>query len=157
VTEAPSLPVASAGAFDGRRHLLAVRVYYEDTDLSGVVYHAGYVRFFERGRSDSLRCAGVHHAELLAGDPPLAFAVTKLAIAFKAPARIDDSLVVETRFLAAAGVRMQIDQRIWRGDVLLVEASVEAVCIDLQGRPKRLPKAVQEKLAPFVALSAPAD
>lgn len=145
------LPVASAGAFEGTRHLLPVRVYYEDTDLSGVVYHAGYVRFMERGRSDALRCTGIHHAELLRLDPPQAFAVTRLAMAFKAPARIDDSLVVETRFLALPGIRMQIAQRILRGDSVLVEADVEAVGIDLTGRPRRLSANIRDRLAPFLA------
>ena len=66
----------SAGRFDGRVHVLPARVYYEDTDFTGVVYHANYLRFFERGRSDFLRVAGVHHSELLAGAEPLGFAVT---------------------------------------------------------------------------------
>ena len=74
----PTVPQPTSGVFRGRDHLLPVRVYYEDTDFSGVVYHANYVRYFERGRSDFLRLAGVSHADLFAGETPLAFAVTRI-------------------------------------------------------------------------------
>jgi acyl-CoA thioester hydrolase len=91
----------SAGWVEGREHVLPVRVYYEDTDLSGLVYHANYVRYFERGRSDFLRTGGVHHAELLARPDPVAFAVTRMEIDFRRGARIDDALLVRTSYDAA--------------------------------------------------------
>src|ERR1700749_4594833 len=96
----------SAGHIVGREHRLPVRVYYEDTDFTGVVYHANYARYFERGRSDFLRLAGVRPAELLAGGAPTAFTVTKLSIAFLGAARIDDALIVRTTFEYARGARL---------------------------------------------------
>src|SRR5690349_24594996 len=105
----------SAGRFDGRLHHLPVRIYYEDTDFSGLVYHANYLRFFERGRSDFLRLAGIHHNQLLSGAEPLAFAVNKIAVEFHKPARIDDALLVNTAFEAIKGPRIFIAQKLMRG------------------------------------------
>lgn len=139
----------SAGWFEGREHCLAVRVYYEDTDFTGLVYHANYARYFERGRSDFLRLAGVRHAELLAGEDPLAFTVTRLSIDFRAAARIDDALIVRTAYSEPRGVRLLIRQRIVRDAVLVCEAAVEVVCIGLNGRPKRPPQALVQALSPW--------
>src|SRR3954466_1901372 len=93
----------SMGWLEGKTHLLPVRVYYEDTDFTGVVYHANYLRYFERGRSDFLRLAGVSHTDLAQGRDPTAFAVTQMAIAFKRAARVDDALVVRTEYQAVRG------------------------------------------------------
>ncbi len=136
-----------AGSWQGGAHHLPVRVYYEDTDFTGIVYYANYLKFFERGRTDALRTAGISHAELLQADPPLGFAVRKVIVEYHAPARIDDALMVETRFASLSGVRMQIEQAIRREGVLLASAEVEAVCIDMEGRPKRLPAGLKEALA----------
>ena len=144
MTEEPS-----AGWLEGIEHVLPVRIYYEDTDFTGVVYHGGYVRFFERGRTDFLRLAGVSHAGLLERPDPLAFTVVKLAIEFKRPARIDDALQVRTLYRAAKGPRLYIGQRILRGEALIAEAEVEAACIDLAGRPRRPPADLVQALAPY--------
>jgi acyl-CoA thioester hydrolase len=130
-------PQPTSGHFVGRVHVLPVRIYYEDTDMTGIVYHANYLRYFERGRSDFLRSVGVHHTALLQRDPPMAFAITGIDTAFKMPARIDDCLVVHTTFDSLKGVRLTISQKIMRGADLIATADVGAVCIDLQGRPKR--------------------
>ena len=127
----------SSGRFEGRIHVLAVRIYYEDTDMSGIVYHANYLKYFERGRSDFLRSVGIHHSDLLKRDPPLAFAITAIDSKFKMAARIDDCLVVRTCFDTLKGVRLGISQSIWRGEELIATADVAAVCIDLQGKPRR--------------------
>jgi acyl-CoA thioester hydrolase len=116
-----------------------------------VVYHGGYVRFFERGRTDFLRLAGVHHAALLERPDPLAFTVTRLAIDFRHPARIDDALQVRTRYEAARGPRLFIRQKILRGETLVAEAEVEAACIDLAGRARRPPADLVAALKPFFA------
>lgn len=118
---------------------LPIRIYYEDTDFSGVVYHAAYLKFFERGRTEALRACGIHHSELLARDEPLAFAVRKMTTEWLIPAKIDDMLEVRTRFVSAKGARMILSQEIWRDDVLLARAEVEAACMSLTGRPRRLP------------------
>lgn len=143
-----------SGEVIDREHRLPVRVYYEDTDFTGVVYHGAYVRFFERGRSDYLRCIGIDHAELMA-DQATAFSVTKMTVAFRRPARIDDALLVRTRFARTAGARLYFSQRIMRGDDLVAEADVEAVCIDPSGRARRPPRTLVEIVTPYLSGETP--
>jgi acyl-CoA thioester hydrolase len=137
------------GWLEGREHVLPVRIYYEDTDFTGVVYHGGYVRFFERGRTDFLRVAGIGHAALLQRPDPLAFTVTKLAIEFRRAARIDDALQVRTRYQAVRGPRLFVAQRILRGEELIAEAEVVAACIDPSGRARRPPADLVSALSPY--------
>ncbi|MBX3477065.1 MAG: tol-pal system-associated acyl-CoA thioesterase [Brevundimonas sp.] len=129
---------------------MPVRVYYEDTDFTGLVYHANYIRYFERGRSDFLRAAGVGHAELLEGDQPLAFVVAEMAVKFLKPARIDDALVVRTLYQRIRGPRLMIDQTVTRGDEVLCAAAVTAVCIHPDGRPRRPTQALLDKVRPWL-------
>jgi acyl-CoA thioester hydrolase len=143
-------PVPSVGGFDGSEHLLPVRVYYEDTDFTGVVYHASYLKFFERGRTEFLRAAGVEHRALLEASDPAAFAVTRLSIQYRAPAKVDDALIVRTSFRYGRGIRMEARQRLFREADLLCDAEVEIVCIRPDGRPRRAPDPMRERLAPFV-------
>jgi acyl-CoA thioester hydrolase len=147
---------ASPGRFHGREHSLAVRVYYEDTDFTGVVYHANYLRYFERGRSDFLRLAGIDHTALLGRANPCAFAVTRMTIEFLRPARIDETLTVFTAYDSFRGARLLIRQRIGRGPETIASADVEAVCIAPSGRPMRPPRDLVELLAPrLLVLAAP--
>jgi len=145
----------SAGVFEGSEHVLPARVYYEDTDLTGVVYHANYLRYFERGRSDFLRLAGVDHASLLARDDPAAFTVTRITITFHQAARIDDALEVRTRFQHRRRVRLHAVQRILRGGVLLSTAEVEVVCIGPDGRVRRPPAELVAALTPLLSPESP--
>jgi acyl-CoA thioester hydrolase len=145
----------SSGAFEGREHVLPVRVYYEDTDFTGVVYHASYLRFFERGRTEFLRAVGVEHAELLKLAEPCAFALTKIAVAFLRAARVDDALEVRTKYHSVRGVRIGAAQRIVRDGAPIAEADVEVVCIRLDGRPRRPPPLLTERMAPFLSGAAP--
>jgi len=135
-------PAPTSGTWTDGVHTLPVRVYYEDTDFTGVVYYANYLKFLERGRTDALRAAGVAHSELLEAEPALGFAVRKITAEYLIPARIDDALTVETRVTEAKGARIGFGQRILRGDGVLLTAQVDAACIDMAGRPKRLPKGV---------------
>ncbi|SFJ38850.1 (3S)-malyl-CoA thioesterase [Aquamicrobium aerolatum DSM 21857] len=123
-------------------HRLMARVYYADTDFSGVVYHARYLEFLERGRSDFLRLAGVHHTELAEGKhgEKLVWVVRRMEIDFKAPAKIDDVLTIDTRTESLSGARIFMAQQIRRGDEVLIEARVEAAIISESGRPRRFPK-----------------
>ncbi|WBQ10120.1 tol-pal system-associated acyl-CoA thioesterase [Hyphomonadaceae bacterium ML37] len=139
-----------AGQWREGAHRLPVRVYYEDTDFTGVVYYANYLKFLERGRTDALRTAGVSHSDLLELDTPLGFAVRRITVDYIAPARIDDALVVETRFTEARGARLAVSQRILKEGAVLITAQVEAACIDLAGRPKRLPAATRDSLARLI-------
>jgi len=145
----------SAGRFEGREHRLAVRVYYEDTDFTGVVYHANYLRFLERGRSDYLRLAGVSHTALLERPDPGAFVITRIAVDFKRAARIDDALVVRTTYDTVKGPRMWISQAITRGDEVIATAEVEAACIRPDGRPRRPPPELLHSLGPLLLPPAP--
>ncbi|MET0183152.1 MAG: YbgC/FadM family acyl-CoA thioesterase [Caulobacterales bacterium] len=148
------LDFPTAGRFDGCAHLLPVRIYYEDTDFSGLVYHANYLRYFERGRSDFLRCAGVDHTTLLGSESPTALTVTRMTLDFIRPARVDDALLVRTVYENVKGPRIFIAQAIWRGDEEIASAAVEACCISLTGRPKKPPLLLVERLKPFLERSA---
>ena len=132
------------GTLTAEGHRLLARVYYADTDFSGVVYHARYLEFLERGRTDFLRLKGVHHTALEEGQlgEPIVWIVRRMEIDFRLPARIDDMLVIETSVTEASGARVTMQQRIQRqnGDVL-IEARVEAALINKQGRPRRMPAA----------------
>ena len=140
----------SAGRFEGRTHLLPVRIYYEDTDFTGLVYHANYLRYFERGRSDFLRLAGMAHSALLEGAEPLGFAVNKIALDFLKPARIDDALVAKTTFDTVKGPRIFISQTLEREGEILVRAEVQVCCISLTARPRKPPAMLLEALKPFL-------
>ncbi len=144
----------SAGRFEGRVHHLPVRIYYEDTDFTGLVYHANYLRFFERGRSDFLRLAGIDHSALLQGAEPLGFAVNKMTLEFLKPARIDDAPVVKTAFETMKGPRIFIAQTLERlgertGEIL-VRAEVQVCCISLTGQPRKPPAMLLGRLKPFL-------
>lgn len=125
-------------------HVFPVRIYYEDTDFSGFVYHAAYLKFFERGRTEFLRSLGIHHAEL--AQEGLAFAVRRMEIDFRQPASIDDALTVVTRVASASGARLTLEQVIRRADVDLVSATVVVAAIRLGGGAARLPAALRERL-----------
>jgi len=138
-----------AGYLDGREHVLPVRVYYEDTDFTGVVYHGNYVRYFERGRSDFLRVVGVSHVSLLDRADQAAFTVVRMEIDFRRPARIDDGLAVRSSCARAKGPRLYFDQKIMRGEELIAQAVVEVACIDMSGRPRKPPTGLMETLRPL--------
>ncbi len=123
-------------------HRLSARVYYADTDFSGLVYHARYLEFLERGRSDYLRLCGVHHTELAAGaaGERIVWVVRRMEIDFRAPARMDDVVTIETRTADISGARITMAQTIRRGPVVLIEAIVEAAIVGEGGRPRRFPK-----------------
>ncbi|MGH6761319.1 MAG: YbgC/FadM family acyl-CoA thioesterase [Phyllobacterium sp.] len=131
-----------AGELTVTGHRLEARVYYADTDFSGVVYHARYLEFLERGRTDYLRLLDVHHAELADGSlgEPLVWVVRRMEIDFKASAKIDDIVVIETRTLDISGARVRMAQTLSRDGVTLVEAVVEAALVNGAGRPRRMPR-----------------
>ncbi len=142
--------VKGLGRFDGKTHILPIRIYYEDTDLSGVVYHANYLRFMERGRSEYFRCAGVTRLAMLDDPEPTAWTIRKAQLEYFRPARVDDLLEVRTAAVGLTGVRMIADQKIYCRGALLMHGSVEACIITLSGRPRRIPKDVHDKLSPLL-------
>ena len=125
-----------SGRIEGNIHILPVRVYYEDTDFSGAVYHANYLKFCERARSDCLRLLGIHHSEM---HGTASFVVRRMVCDFLKPALIDNLLEVETSFIEFAGARMELTQTVMRAGEKLFEAQVTVALVDGQGRPKRLP------------------
>src|SRR5215468_1603916 len=133
----------------GRRHVLPVRVYFEDTDFSGLVYHATYLRWCERGRSDFLRLMGNDHQALSAGAggrEPAAFVVRRMHLEYLKPARIDEVLEVSTRAKETTAATLTLDQRISRNGVDLFTAEVMVVLISASGKPQRLATALREAL-----------
>lgn len=143
-----------SGRFNGPRHLFAVRVYYEDTDLSGIVYHANYLRWFERARSDMLRLLGIdQRAALEAGEG--AYAVAGLTIRYAAPARLDDAVVIESTALELGAASVRLNQRACRGDTLLAEAQVRVGFISPEGRPRRQPAGWREAFTKLLPAENP--
>lgn len=148
-TAEPRAP--ASGWFEEKTFVFPLRVYYEDTDLSGVVYHATYLRFMERGRSEFLRSAGLRHQGMLDADEPLVWAIRHISIDYRRPARVDEALEVRTKVGDLSGVRMRLNQEVRRGGDLLTSAEVEACVVTLDGNPKRIPGHVAKKLATFMA------
>ncbi|MFT4097379.1 MAG: tol-pal system-associated acyl-CoA thioesterase [Rhodoblastus sp.] len=130
-------------------HRLPIRVYYEDTDFSGVVYHASYLRFMERGRTELLRDLGIHQQAIHSGatdHKPFAFVVRGMNIEFLKAAKMDDMLVVETSAKEVKGASAILAQRVLRGEEVLVTADVRVAAV-ADGKPARLPAEVREKLS----------
>ncbi|UWQ22532.1 tol-pal system-associated acyl-CoA thioesterase [Jannaschia sp. W003] len=122
-------------------HRWPIRVYYEDVDLAGIVYYANYLRFIERARSEMVREAGIDQAVMRADG--LVFAVRRVEADYLRPARYDDRLEVETRMGTVSRARFTMLQTVRRDGEPLLEAVVEVVCMDLEGRPRRIPEAVR--------------
>lgn len=144
----PDTPSNLAGKLTTRGHELAVRVYFEDTDFTGVVYHARYLHFFERGRSDFLRLKEINHVKLEEGlfGEPLYFIVKSISLDFAAPSHIDDILIVETVVTDCKGVRLMMQQKILRNQLVIAKADVTVVLINKDGKPRRLPDGLVQAL-----------
>ena len=128
-------------------HHLALRVYYEDTDFSGYVYHANYLKFCERARSDLIRLLGFDQNALADGDSKMFFVIRKMNCDFLRPARFEDIITVESRAGEIGGARFQVLQKVMRGDEALFTADVAAVLIDGRGRPRRIPAGMALKFS----------
>ncbi len=137
------------GHMAGKVHILPVSIYYEDTDLSGFVYHANYLRYMERGRTEFFRLAGISRARLEDAEPT-AWTIRRVAVDYHRPARLDDVLEVHTTLAGLSGARLLVVQKVFCGSVLLVAGRIEACITTLTGKPRRLPKNVAVVLAPFI-------
>ena len=127
------------GRLAGPVHHYALRVYFEDTDVAGIVYYANYLRFMERARSDMLRAIGVdQRAALESGEG--VYAVAEVSIRYHAPARLGDDLVIRTEIEGIRAASVDIHQRVMRGDSLLADARVKAAFLTSDGRPQRQPR-----------------
>lgn len=134
-----------AGRRDGAIHVLPIRVYFEDTDAGGVVYHANYLKYCERARTECLRLLGIHQS----GFEDMGFVVRRMVCDFLKPAKLDDLLEVETRFLEMGGARLELDQRVMLNGNSLFTARVTVALIDGRGRPRRLPPSMAAALKSF--------
>ncbi|MEX2518472.1 MAG: tol-pal system-associated acyl-CoA thioesterase [Paracoccaceae bacterium] len=126
-------------------HEASFRVYYEDTDMAGVVYYANYLKYIERARSDALRDAGVDQRAMR--DAGLVFVVTRLEADYLSPARYDDVIRIETETEAARGASAILAQRVFRGATPLFRSRVTFACMTIEGRPARLPAKTRAALA----------
>ncbi len=131
-------------------HQITIRVYYEDTDLAGVVYYANYLRFIERARTEALRDLGIDQAALKR-ERGLVFVVCRLTIDYLAPAVFDDLLEVRTRVTRLRGASLEMAQEVWRGETCLSRAAVTIACMGGDRRPQRLPGDVRDRLGGLVA------
>lgn len=130
-----------AGRIRNSVHIMPIRVYYEDTDAGGVVYHARYVAFCERARSDCLRLLGIRQSEL----DGLKFLVRRMTCDFLRPAQLDDLLEVETLFADMTGARVEIGQQVMLNGNTLFRAEVTVALVDGRGRPRRLPPEIRQR------------
>lgn len=135
----------SVGFHHGISHSFPLRVYYEDTDAAGMVYHANYLKFAERGRSEMLRCLGFPHRKLGA-EEGVGFAVRRCTIEYLAPARLEDALTVVTTLTGIGGATLTANQQIRRNDLLLADLDIVVACVGRDGRPRRLPRALRAAL-----------
>jgi acyl-CoA thioester hydrolase len=148
------LPAASGGCVLGDAHYYPLRVFYEDTDVSGVVYHANYLRWFERARSDLLRVLGIEQRGAIeAGEG--AYAVAEMTIRYRAPARLDDEVIIRTRVEEMGAASCQMCQEAFRNDSLLAAAKVRIGFVSPQGRPRRQPEAWRIAFDAFLAGKGP--
>ncbi len=135
---------------DGPSHILPVRVYYEDTDAGGVVYHTSYLRFCERGRTDFLRLLGTDARALIDGSDshePAAFVVRRMVVDYYRPARMDDMLEVVTRLKEVGGASLTLAQAVMHGDQRIMEADVMVVLISVSGKPLRMSETMRHAFA----------
>jgi acyl-CoA thioester hydrolase len=152
MTQPRSVDGPLAGWFEGAIHYLPLRIYYEDTDASGLVYHANYLRYMERARSDVTRLLGFDQKEMLSHSEHerLFFAVRAIEIDYLKPARLDDAVMMETRHTAISAVQGRVRQRLWRGQDLLIDARVHAAFLGGDGRPRRMPAPMREAFEALV-------
>lgn len=138
-----------SGHIEGTRHVLPIRVYYEDTDAAGIVYYANYLKFAERGRTEFLRLAGIDQSRLR-DERGIFFAVRKAEVEYLRPARLDDVLRVETQLTNLSAVRIDALQSIRRAGEELARVLMRVVCLKVDGRPGRMPKDIAERFLPYV-------
>jgi acyl-CoA thioester hydrolase len=141
-----------AGRIEGETHVLPICIYFEDTDFTGYVYHANFLKFCERGRSDFIRLLGIEHQGLAspeAGEPAV-FVVRRIEIDYLKPGRLDDVLEVVTRCAQIGGASLVLDQDVRRGETLLARARVTVVLVSSSGKPQRIGTLIRGALERFV-------
>ncbi|WP_322097052.1 tol-pal system-associated acyl-CoA thioesterase [Pelagibius sp.] len=148
-TIAAGFPGSLSGSLVDGEHRYPLRIFYEDTDAGGVVYHARYLNFAERARTEVLRLLGIEQTELR-DRSGVVFALRRCSLDFRRPARLDDLVEVRSRFTALKGASLVADQSIWRADEVLVRLEVEVASVRNDGRPTRIPETVRAALQPYL-------
>ncbi|HEX9790021.1 MAG TPA: tol-pal system-associated acyl-CoA thioesterase [Kiloniellales bacterium] len=144
--------IGESGTIDGLTHRFPIRVYYEDTDVAGIVYYANYLKFAERARTEMLRLVGVNQSEMTERYG-LVFAVRTCAVDFLRPARLDDVVEVRSCLVKLAAATLQAAQAVWRGGEELARLDLRVACLRRDGRPSRIPGPVRQTLEPYVQRS----
>ena len=139
-----------SGIIKQKTHFFQIRVFYEDTDFSGIVYHANYLKFAERGRTNFLRLLGVNHSELINSDKPKYFVVYKMNSKFLGTSTIDDILEVRSNFRGIEGVRLKIDQDIYKEEKKVFSANIEFVLLDKSTKPIKFPNDMKLKIKNYL-------
>ena len=140
-----------SGEIREKTHFFEVRVYYEDTDFTGIVYHANYLKFAERGRTNFLRLLGINHSELINSLDPKYFVVYKMNSQFLGTSTIDDVLEVRSIFRGIDGVRLKIDQDIFKDEKKVFSANIEFALLDKNAKPKRFPEDIKSKIEEYLS------
>ena len=139
-----------SGIIKQKTHFFQIRVFYEDTDFSGIVYHANYLKFAERGRTNFLRLLGVNHSELINSDEPKYFVVYKMNSKFIGTSTIDDILEVRSNFRGIEGVRLKIDQDIYKEEKKVFSANIEFALLDKSTKPIKFPNDMKLKIKNYL-------
>ena len=139
-----------SGIIKQKTHFFQIRVFYEDTDFSGIVYHANYLKFAERGRTNFLRLLGVNHSDLINSDEPKYFVVYKMNSKFIGTSTIDDILEVRSNFKGIEGVRLKIDQDIYKEDKKVFSANIESALLDKSAKPIKFPNDMKLKIKNYL-------
>ena len=126
-------------------HLFPIRVYYEDTDMAGIVYYANYLKYIERARSDWVRSLGIDQ-NAMREEQGVVFVVRRVEADYLTPARFDDTLMVQTHVTAVTGVRLIMAQEVLRGETALFRATVTVACLNHTGQPVRLPANIRQQI-----------
>ena len=140
-----------SGIIKEKTHFFQIRVFYEDTDFTGIVYHANYLKFAERGRSNFLRLLGINHSELISSNEPKYFVVYKMVSRFLGTAKIDDVLEVRSSFKGVNGPRLIIDQDIFKDEKKVFSANIEFALLDKKAKPKRFPDDIKSKIIKYLS------
>ena len=139
-----------SGIIKQKTHFFQIRVFYEDTDFTGIVYHANYLKFAERGRTNFLRLLGISHSELISSNEPKHFVVYKMNSKFLGTSTIEYILEVKSIFIGIKGVRLKIDQDIFKGEKKLFSASVEFALLDKNAKPMKFPEDMKLKIKKYL-------
>lgn len=139
-----------SGIIKQKTHFFQIRVFYEDTDFTGIVYHANYLKFAERGRTNFLRLLGISHSELINSNEPKHFVVYKMNSKFLGTSTIDDILEVKSIFIGIKGVRLKIDQDIYKGEKKVFSTNVEFALLDKNAKPMKFPDDMKLKIKKYL-------